>query len=66
MKSCRGCDHYRDAAVFELCTHPRSAYTVAERSDFHSIGHMRKYECGHDAALFKQKGPDEQETTEAV
>jgi hypothetical protein len=57
LDQCRGCAHYRNAAVFELCQHPKSAYEVAGRSDFHTITHMREYRglCGEDASLLKRK-----------
>lgn len=51
---CRQCVHYRETAVFNLCTHPTSWYVVAEREDFHTIGHMRRHECT-DGVNFEKK-----------
>lgn len=54
---CRQCKHYRNAAVFELCQHPKSAYSVAGKSDFHTITYMRqdRFPCGEDAVLLERK-----------
>lgn len=50
---CEKCKHYEPTAVFELCTHKLSEYVVAERKDFHTIGHMKTYAC-HDGKLFAE------------
>lgn len=51
------CEHYRDVAVFELCHHPKSVYSVAGKSDFHTIVHMREHAnlCGPIATLRKSR-----------
>ena len=52
---CRMCKHYFDHVIFELCEHPSSEYKIAEKVDFHSVGHMRQFEC-KDAVLFEARG----------
>jgi recombinational DNA repair protein RecR len=51
---CRQCVHYRETAVFNLCTHPSSYYVVAEREDFHTIGHMRQHACNGGVNFVKK------------
>jgi hypothetical protein len=51
---CRDCKHYCEAMVFELCGHPSSEYKIAEKVDFHSIGHMRQFAC-KDGVLFEAR-----------
>jgi len=46
------CAHFRVTALFDLCMHKESAYTIAEKTDQHSAGHMRRLGCGADARLF--------------
>lgn len=53
---CRQCVHYRETAVFNLCTHPASVYVVAEKEDFHTIGHMRQHECTGGVNFEKKAG----------
>ena len=53
--NCKDCKYYRDTMIFELCTHPRAEYVIADKHDFHSIGHMRKFDCGPGGMLFEKK-----------
>jgi len=52
VPACMDCAHFRVTALFELCMHKESAYTIAEKTDQHSAGHMRRLGCGADARLF--------------
>lgn len=51
------CEYYRDAGVFELCEHPKSAYSIAGKSDWHTIVHMRTHPglCSEAAVWKKSK-----------
>lgn len=59
VKDCRGCEHFRATAIFDLCTHPASEYRrVSQVSglgegtvEHHTIGHMRGSACA-DGRLF--------------
>lgn len=55
LEHCKSCKYYQETNIFELCKHERSVYQIAEKSDFHTIGHMRKFSCGEPAVLFQQK-----------
>lgn len=50
---CKSCKAYRNVVVFDLCTRDESRYTVAGKDDFHTVGHMRLYQCGKDARLWR-------------
>jgi len=53
LPACVDCKHFRDARIFLLCMHKDATYKVAEKTDQHSVGHMRRmYSCGPDAKLF--------------
>lgn len=52
LEKCKGCKFYERTSVFELCKREESQYNVAGRIDFHTIGHMRLYEC-RDARLWR-------------
>jgi hypothetical protein len=53
VPACMDCKHFRATALFELCMHTDATYKVAEKTDQHSVGHMRRmYACGPDAKLF--------------
>lgn len=50
---CIHCRFYKHTDIFDLCKHEQSTYKVGEKFDVHTIGHMRKHECGPDAKLFQ-------------
>lgn len=53
LDRCRSCAHYRETTVFELCMHSAATYSVAGKSDQHTIGHMRTMgTCRHEALYF--------------
>ena len=53
LEKCRNCKSYKDAGVFELCTREESFYTAEGRTDFHTCSHMRLYNCGAEARLWR-------------
>ena len=55
-KDCKDCKHYCAVTVFELCLHAESTYTAAGKIDQHTVGHMRRFRCGPQAALFEPRG----------
>ncbi len=53
LERCRGCLHYRPTTIFELCTHPSSAYTALGKRDHHTIGHVRSTgACRNEGLLY--------------
>lgn len=56
LDKCRkDCKFYENAVVFELCKHEDSQYSVADKEDFHSIGHMWAVSsCGPDARCYRR------------
>lgn len=50
---CNTCKYARLTSIFALCTHETSAYTVADRTDFHTQTHVLKFmpnrECNNYA-----------------
>lgn len=56
--NCKDCKHFRETTVFDLCLHAESTYTAAGKVDQHTVGHMRRFKCGPQAALFEPRGPD--------
>jgi hypothetical protein len=55
FNKCLVCKHYTPTQIFELCTAPKSKYTVASKDDFHTISHMRLHRCGEAAVLFQSE-----------
>jgi hypothetical protein len=46
------CVHHEQTALFELCKHAASKYSVGGKEDFHTIGHMSTVgACRVDAVL---------------
>lgn len=55
ITGCDKCNGYKQTALFELCTHPKSVYHGA---DLHTCQHMREIHvgaCGPDRKLFVKK-----------
>lgn len=54
--ACVGCKHYAEGQVFELCHHEQSRYVVADKTDVHTIGHMRsdRGPCGAEGRLYSK------------
>lgn len=53
LAKCRECEHHQETMVFDLCKRTSSMYSIAGKTDFHTIGHMRTVGgCGKDAVLF--------------
>ena len=53
--NCRDCLHYRETTIFELCMRANATYSVAGKVDQHTVGHMRRWECGADGRLFEPR-----------
>ena len=55
-KYCQNCLYYEIAALFELCKHEASKYKIAEREDWHTIGHMTNLhgKCSPELSLFEE------------
>lgn len=52
----RQCVHYGNSGVFEQCFHDKSEYKENERTEYHTIQHMRLYgECGSEMILVKKR-----------
>jgi hypothetical protein len=53
LTKCHECEHYKSTAVFDLCMHAQSRYSIAGKVDFHTISHMRANgPCRREATLF--------------
>lgn len=53
--NCRDCLHYRETTIFELCMRANATYSIAGKIDQHTVGHMRRWECGDDGRLFEPR-----------
>ena len=62
-RRCHECAHYERTPVFELCRHSASSYTIAEKTDFHTIGHMRTVGACRDAAVMFAPIPERRSVT---
>ena len=53
LSKCDECEHHKSTAVFELCMHTDSRYSIAGKVDFHTISHMRSIgSCRPEATKF--------------
>lgn len=53
LSKCGECAHHQATAVFDLCKHAQSLYSIAGKADHHTIGHMRTVgACRAEASLF--------------
>ena len=51
--NCRDCLHFKSTMVFDLCMRANATYTAGGKTDQHTVGHMRRHECGPEARLFE-------------
>lgn len=42
ITGCKRCGHYARTALFELCGHPQSEYTLVGEIERHTCNHMRQ------------------------
>lgn len=53
---CATCAFGKRTALFELCTHEKSAYVFDRQPDFHTVNHMRiDGACGSSASLWRAR-----------
>lgn len=53
LAKCRECAHHEATAIFDLCKHESSRYSIAGKVDFHTIAHMRGIgACRREAVNF--------------
>lgn len=54
LERCYSCIHYEPTALFDLCKHHSSRYSIAGKVDYHTISHMRSAgSCRDGAVLFE-------------
>lgn len=53
IAGCRTCGNFRNAFVFEVCTHEQSHYKIGAEEGLHTCQHMRASsgKCGPEARL---------------
>lgn len=58
---CGSCKYHRPTAIFDLCSHSAATYysavdgyELSRKPQLHTVGHMRRQECGTEARLHKE------------